>query len=613
MKLRLKSVVAGAAALALAGTGLALTASPASAYSGTPPWVGVADDVTHVKGALIFYDAAGNVLTGGTNISAIGSYVGVTTAGRLNASKAALSLAAPSSSNALPSTWTLQSVQGSTTFSPTPVGTPATVSANGNPFLALNATGADILTATTAVILDSSTPAYANVVELRVQDSGVGVPADAVGKYWRTDIEFNPAAIGGASYDGLAPQAWRVVYPAAVGTATTTTVTATPVSGAVNNEQNIFFTANTSANGGGTVQFKVDGVAFGATKTVAASASGTVATSDTGLVGAGSHSITAVFTPAAAPVNQAGYAASTGTLAPYVVNQLTHPTSTALSIGSATVAQPAAATGSAVTTTTDTLVAPSTGSVSFFLDGGATAFSTSSTAPYTFSLSTSGLTVGNHSVVAVYTDGASFGSSTSAAGTFNVTVAQYAADAQYISTSIAPGTLVISTPYTVAAPLVLPAMSLNSSASLYSTSAPFLGIQVTDTRPGNLPYTLSALSSNLTKVGVLLPNANETINAQNVGLNTLALTTANATPSTFADNSTPGTQNLTGYDNVAASGVLAAAPGSLGLGGASPHSVLHANSGLGSTVIHGLLTINAPTNTIDGTYNGTVTFTVIGS
>jgi alkyl sulfatase BDS1-like metallo-beta-lactamase superfamily hydrolase len=41
--------------------------------------------------------------------------------------------------------------------------------------------------------------------------------------------------------------------------------------------------------------------------------------------------------------------------------------------------------------------------------------------------------------------------------------------------------------------------------------------------------------------------------------------------------------------------------------------VLHANSGLGTTVAAGTLTITAPTNTVDGTYRGTVTFTIIGS
>jgi hypothetical protein len=160
-------------------------------------------------------------------------------------------------------------------------------------------------------------------------------------------------------------------------------------------------------------------------------------------------------------------------------------------------------------------------------------------------------------------------------------------------------------------------MTLNSAATEYSTSAAFTGISVADTRPGNLPYTLSAIATNLTKVGVNSPSANETINAQNVGLNLSALTSTNASPNTFLGAQTPGTsttgQNFTGFNNAAAAHLAAGATGSAGLGGTNPHIVLHANSGLGTTVTNGTLSITAPSNTLDGTYAGTVTFSIIGA
>ena len=61
MKLKLTSVAAGAVALAFAATTVVAVSGVASAYTGTPPWVGVADDLAHVKGGVIFYDAAGAV------------------------------------------------------------------------------------------------------------------------------------------------------------------------------------------------------------------------------------------------------------------------------------------------------------------------------------------------------------------------------------------------------------------------------------------------------------------------------------------------------------------------------------------------------------------------
>jgi len=255
-----------------------------------------------------------------------------------------------------------------------------------------------------------------------------------------------------------------------------------------------------------------------------------------------------------------------------------------------------------------------------------------------------------HVVTAAYSDGNTFGPSQSSPPTFSLAMDCGGTEHQNIQTSITAGTLIISTPYYVCSnvatsqggsytgtltngvgpsnpgtitgtcvnnPLVLPAMALNSAATEYSTSAAFTGISVADTRPGNLAYTLSAISTNLTKVGVTQPSANETINAQNVGLNVSSLTSTNSTPNTFLGAQAPGTstagQNFTGFNNAAAAHVAAGAAGSAGLGGSSPHVVLHANSGLGTTVTAGTLSITAPSNTLDGTYAGVITFSIIGS
>ena len=199
----------------------------------------------------------------------------------------------------------------------------------------------------------------------------------------------------------------------------------------------------------------------------------------------------------------------------------------------------------------------------------------------------------------------------------------YSIEMHNIQTSISAGTVLISTPYTSSAPLVLPAMTLNQYVSSYVTSARFTGISVADTRPGVLPYTLFAIASELTKSGVPSPKANEVIDAQNVGLDLSDLTGTNTTPNTFLGSQASGytpcspptaaCQNLTGFNNVPAAHVPAGSAGSAGLGGSSPHTVLHALNGLGTTVTAGTLTIIAPTNTLDGTYSGTITFSIIGS
>ncbi len=638
MKLRLKSAVAGAAALALAGVGLVAGAGSASAYSGTPPWV--AGD-TGNKGQLALYDAAGNKLTGGTDINVLAQYIQTAGPARATAFKAAVSIAFPDHLNAVPSTWFEQVLQGSTTFLPAPSGTPAVVSAGGVPFVKTALSGTLVEDNISAGTLDSFSAAYQGVFELRVRDSGPATPADG-NKYWAAQIEYNPSTAG-AAFDGLAPGAWRVVGGNTAGLATTTTVTATPLSGLVNNEQNVFFTANISANSGGSVAFTVDGLPFGTAKTV--TAAGTY-NSDSGLIAAGSHAVVATFTPSAPPTNQAGYSGSTGNIAAYVVNQITHPTTTNLT-GLATVAQGSALTGNAVVTNNDTAGVVTSGTVVFTIDG-TIAAGTDSTVGDGFNVSfvvPASLATGNHTLVASYSDGATFGASTSNTLTFAVTAPQYVPDVQDVSTVINPGTITISTPYhgdsgvcqivtTFSSPnkgklvytgtaghvagtllppaaggtagqqdshecgyLFLPAMVLNTGATQYNTSGTFDNIVVTDTRPGNNPYTLNALASDFNNAAGT--GSTYTIVSTNVGFSGLTRDGGNSVDPSFG---AAATNNYVTTDR----------PASPGIGGAGA-SILHATIGLGDVTMHGTLSIQAPTTTRDGIYKGTVTFSVLGT
>jgi hypothetical protein len=605
MKLKMKSAVAGVAALALAGVGVVATAGSAAAYpTTTPAWV--AGDTAR-NGEIFIYDTTGAQITGGSDYNVIGQFfAGQTTAKTTGATLAGLNIAFPDATNAVPSTWFSTILQGSTAFS-TAANRPTAV----GPVINKNAwpTGSTPIADTLSGGTLSSATNYQNVFELRMANSGPG-GVNGAGKYWAVDIEFNPAAAGGATFDGLAPQAWRVLQ-ATTATATTTTVTA-PASATTAAPGT--YSATVSPSGApGTVQFTVDGVNFGSPVTVSA---GAASIAGSAALSAGSHSLGAVFT-AVNPAYTVGYGNSTATPAPFTVTQVTVGTTTNLSLSTASVTQGTGVDGTAVVTNPSTITA---GSVSFTLDGAASPFATDTNGAdgFTFTgLSTSSLTPGSHSVVANYLGSTGNNASASSAASFTVTAPAYANDPQNIQTSITAGTLVISTSYTSSSPLVLPAMTLNSTATEYATSAAFTGISVADTRPGNLAYTLSAISTNLTKNGVAIPGANETINAQNVGLNISSLTSTNATPNTFLGAQTPGTattgQNFTGFNNAAAAHLAASATGSAGLGGSSPHVVLHANSGLGTTVTAGTLSITAPSNTLDGTYAGVITFSIIGS
>ena len=660
MKLKMKSAVAGVAALALAGVGVVATAGSAAAYpTTTPAWV--AGDTAR-NGEIFIYDTTGAQITGGSDYNVIGQFfAGQTTAKTTGATLAGLNIAFPDATNAVPSTWFSTTLQGSTAFStaanrPTAVGPVI----NKNAWPTGSTPIADTLTGGTL----SSATNYQNVFELRMANSGPG-GVNGAGKYWAADIEFNPAAAGGATFDGLAPQEWRVLQ-ATPATPTTTSITSvTPASqtvalGATSGSVTAV-AAVSPATAAGTVQFKVDGVNSGSPVAVA---SGSATATLTGLAGSATpgtgHVVTAAFTAAAPATYYVGNANSSSTntaVNATVITPAGHDTSTNLSLSTANVVYgvDTLTATAAVTDINASPVTPVTGSVQFKVDGNnvgsavTLASGSASLVIPTGSLTASATPGTAHSVTAVFTDGSSFNTSTSASSSFNLIIS-YATDAQNVQTSISAGTLIISTPYYVCSnvatsqggsytgtltngvgpsnpgtitgtcvnnPLVLPAMALNSAATEYSTSAAFTGISVADTRPGNLAYTLSAISTNLTKVGVTQPSANETINAQNVGLNVSSLTSTNSTPNTFLGAQAPGTstagQNFTGFNNAAAAHVAAGAAGSAGLGGSSPHVVLHANSGLGTTVTAGTLSITAPSNTLDGTYAGTVTFSIIGS
>jgi len=584
MKLNLRRMVASASMLAIIGGVLAGTASMASAAT-TPPW----EPDPNALGSLTFYNSAGQVITGGTNLSHLADFVQASTTDATNGTKATLEFAAPVPSTPTGS-FTTSIVSASTNFPN--AAAPAPLNTSTHPVVTLAAGDANL-----AAFIQANTPqtaaGFANVFQVRLVTSGAGgVGTVGAGTYWEDDILVNPTT-----------GSWSIEFPAVV-TATTTTLTANPATATVGQSDTL--TATESPAAAGTVDFK-----DGATDLGSAAVNGSgVATMATTFSTAGSHSLTATFTP----TDPTSFSGSTGNLT-LTVNPAATPTTTTLAVSQN------GSTGSDVSMSA-TVLSGSTpvtaGTVSFFDNGSSTPLNSTPATPNASGVATfdipAGLSAGSHSIIAVFTptNVTQFESSQSAPQQFILQAPQVGACAQpgsqctataNIEATIPVGTLVISTPYTAANPLNLGSLVANSGLTQYSGTAPLSNLQVVDTRSGDLPWTVSALASNLTDGGT---HTGSTICGQNVGL-----TAVTSTPGAGFTGTVTTTSNPAASPAIAPSstGCPATAGGLRGAGGTAV-TVATATVGLGTDTLNGTLTLNAPISTEAGLFTGTITFTV---
>lgn len=282
-----------------------------------------------------------------------------------------------------------------------------------------------------------------------------------------------------------------------------------------------------------------------------------------------------------------------------------------------------------VTDTADSLNNPvTTGSVAFFDNGGATAIATAASGTGalagTFTATVTYTGAGQHSVIAVYTPPA--GSSTYQGSTSGpVTFAETApacnacSNTATIEATVPVGALAISTPYTPANPLNLGALQLDPTGSYFTASAPleadsgnvptagqvpddtFNGITIVDTQAGNVPWAVTAISSDLSDGG---SGAGSVISGENVGLTNLTAVPVPGNALTAAD--------LTFFDQPAALPPAGPADtGDQGLGGTIPHLIVQdATQATGTIGVNGTVTLNAPTSTQAGTFVGTIALTI---
>ena len=273
----LGAVLAASAALA-GGVVLAPTAGAAST---APPWEPDANSV----GGLLFFDAAGNQITGG-NVTdqPVAAYVeGTAVINPVNL-KATLFAALPvPATPPNPATWTTTQVSQSTSY---PNASAPGALGGTNPLPLVTGGATDLTVAGIEAALPNTSGAYANLYQLRVKTTGNGASQTT---YDSADIQVTGST-------------WSVIYPVATSTVLTASPTGSQVSGA---PVTLSATLTPSA-ATGTVQFEDGSTPIGSVQTVTSG----VASVQTSTLPLGTDSLTAVFTPSTGST----YLTSTGTL-----------------------------------------------------------------------------------------------------------------------------------------------------------------------------------------------------------------------------------------------------------------------------------------------------------
>jgi Bacterial Ig-like domain (group 3) len=420
----------------------------ASAAGTAPPWEADAN-AAPPYGNLVFFDANGNEVTSGTNLSNPFAYAVATTAADAKATKATLYFADPKSGE-VPGLWNNTTEAGPTTFSPASSigsGTPADVSsfAPANPVV--NASAADITSWIPGNPSDSTT-GYADTIEVRLQDSGAGGAGNNGGStYWETDIGYNTTS-SPITLDGTTVPAdgWAQLFPFV--TPTTTTLAAAPASPQSSGTA-VTLTATETPAAAGTVQFFDNGIALGSPVAVNGSGVATDALSGSTAPAVGSHSYTASFVPTIGDESGANTTSatviggSTSIAVPYTISAAVTPTSTALSSS----VNPST-TGQSVTFTATVTPAPDGGTVAFSdtkgqitACGAQTVTAGVATCSFTFTSAES------DSITAVYSGDASYAGSTSTALTQTVTGSSTTPEPTKLTTSLSSSGSVGSGPW----------------------------------------------------------------------------------------------------------------------------------------------------------------------
>jgi len=287
------SLVAGFLTLGFAGV----------ASAATPPWQ--TSPPALELGGLLFYNAAGQQITGGsTTVAPFAKYVKGTTV--LNSGDSQATLFAYTPTLQAPGNWSGEQLGGTTTYpnasAPAPLNTAAPLF-----------TGATTDTTLASYALQFpntlTNTGYQGVYELRLKSSNPTTTTT----YDATDIQITGTT-------------WSVVYPSVVLNPTTIALTATPPSTQTFG-QSVSLSATISPAVAGSIQFENNGSAIGAP---VSETNGTAATTTAALgvtLPLGSDTLDAVFTPAANLAYSGSSTASESASGPYSITPIgTHTT-----------------------------------------------------------------------------------------------------------------------------------------------------------------------------------------------------------------------------------------------------------------------------------------------
>lgn len=616
MKRNFKAVLAGLVTATVAGGGLLMSATPSFAASTAPPWEPDTNAAAPYAN-IAFYDASGNEVTSGTNLTNPFAFAVATTAADAGSTKATLSFALPQN-GVLPANWNQTSESGTTTFSPNtslPASTPATVKAFAPTYPVVQST-ANISTWLSGHTPDT-TAGYANTIEVRLQDTLI----QGTTSYWETDIGYNntasPIVVDGTT---VPANGWAQLFPFVTPTTTTLTTNATGGKLTQTGTATITLTATVPAADAGTVQFFDNGTLLpnGDVAQSAGSASFTYTPAN------GSHSYTASFVPGTPPGDPTGNNTNQATIiggstsAAQVVSVAPPQTATSVTLSanntSITAGQSTTLTAQATATDNSSTNAGEAGTVQFF-DGG-TAFGSpvattvSAAAPFTgtATLTTTSLPQGNNSMTAVFTPTSNAYSASPASNAVVIAVAappvcsnpgSSCSNTANVQVVVSPGAITVSTPYTATNPFVLPQMTLSTDGTYFQTSAVFPKsgdnqIVVTSTLAPAYPWTLSVAAAPLT-------SGSNSIPASGLGLTGGTLENSSGTgayPGSVTFTAIPA-HNPSPVDTDTNSGLTS-----------TPQTFAKSTAVDGTAVMDGTLTLFAATSTPAGTYNGTISFSV---
>jgi len=378
MSNRVRTALVGGLTLTVAAVIILTVMAPA--FAAAPLWE---QDLNAQPpyGNIVLYDSAGNVLTGGSDLSHIADFAAATTAGDVGATKANLIFAAPDHTK-VTGLWFTQSASASTIFPNASAPAPITGPGFTKPLVTLNGVGDADVNSFLGARTNDPTPGYSNVVQLRLKDSGTGVSSGT--HYWTADISVDPTA-----------GTWTLIYPSI--TSTSTSLSTTPAA-CGSSGSSVMLNSTVTPAENGSIQF-FDGTTPVGTAQAVTTTGPTATATVTPLSGV--HNYSAKFTPTGGTTVQ-GSTSATKTV---TISAPNTATSTGLSANPTSAQFSGQITFTAKASEAD---APTTcglaGTVAF--KEGATTLGTQNVNDGTageYKFSTNALTVGTHTITATFT------------------------------------------------------------------------------------------------------------------------------------------------------------------------------------------------------------------